>query len=321
MRFRTEINIQPLDRAIRHSDTLFSIGSCFAESIAAKLSRSKFRIGSNPFGVLYNPFSIASAIESLASDMTYTQDDLSHAGGVWFSYAHHGSFSSSSAEEALRRMNDSARRASQILTAADLVIVTFGTAWAYEFEGQVVANCHKQPASQFRRRRLSVEEIVERFSTLLEGTLKGTQVIFTVSPVRHLKDGFAENSLSKSILRVAVGQLVEKYAHAHYFPAFEIVNDDLRDYRFYKDDMVHPSDAAVDYVWEKFSQAAFGPDTLALLPQIENLHRAMEHRPFDVGGEAYVRFRETSLRQALRLQHENPAIDFSQEVEFFGGNG
>lgn len=318
MKFRTEINIPPFARKIGHGDTLFSIGSCFADSIAARLERYKFRIGSNPFGVLYNPFSIASAIESLAAGAVNTGEDLVFADGLWFSYAHHGSFSAVAKEDALRKMNESATCASEMLNSANVVIITFGTAWVYELDGKVVANCHKQPASQFTRRRLSAKEIVGRFSDMFEGVLKDKQVILTVSPVRHLKDGFAGNSLSKAILRVAVGELVEKYPQVQYFPAFEILNDDLRDYRFYKEDMVHPTDAAVDYIWEKFSGAAFAEDTQALLPRIENLRRAVEHRPFNADTDAYARFRETSLRQVRELQAACPDADFSAEVEFFG---
>lgn len=317
MKFRTEINIEPFTRKIAHQTPVFSIGSCFADTIAAKLERYKFRVTGNPFGVLYNPLSIAAALEALDKGRRYTETDLAESDGVWFSYAHHGSFSAATPEAALAVMNGSAESASEALREADTVIITFGTAWVYELDGVVVANCHKQPASLFTRRRLSVSEIVERWSALMETVLKDKNVIFTVSPVRHLKDGFEENSLSKSLLRVAVGELVGIYPSARYFPAFEIVTDDLRDYRFYKGDMVHPSDEAVEYVWEKFSGAAFSDDTLALLPRIEAIRRAMDHRPFSVGSEPHRKFREASLRQAQALQRENPGVDFSAEIEFF----
>lgn len=319
MIFRTEINVPQLADRISHSTKIFSIGSCFAESVAGRLRRYKFRVESNPFGVLYNPLSIASALESLAGGKIYTADDLVFDSGLWFSYAHHGSFSAATPGEALGRMNGSAGRASVALAESDVVIITLGTAWVYELDGAVVANCHKQPASVFTRRRLSADEIAERFSTLLDGVLKGKRVIFTVSPVRHLKDGFAENSLSKAILRVAVGELAEKYPDVSYFPAYEIVNDDLRDYRFYGKDMVHPSEEAVDYVWEKFSEAAFGEHTRKLLPRIENLRRAAEHRPFNTETEEYRKFLAASLRQAQEFQKENPDMDFSAEINFFSG--
>lgn len=319
MKFRTEIEVAPFTRKIDHSQHGFSIGSCFAESMAGKLRRYKFLLESNPFGVLYNPFSIADALESLSAGRVWVKNDLSESGGLWFSYAHHGSFSSTTADETLEKINAAASRGAAALAKAGYVIITFGTAWIYELNGAVVANCHKQPAQRFIRRRLSPAEIAARYSSLLDGPLKGKRVIFTVSPVRHLKDGFEENSLSKSILRLAVAELVEKYPDAHYFPAYEIINDDLRDYRFYAADMVHPSDAAVEYVWEKFSGAAFPDETKRLLPLVENIVRAAQHRPFNTSTEEYARFRQTMLRQASELCEKHPELDLSAETAFFGG--
>ncbi len=256
MKFRTEIEIAPFERGIDHSRRGFSVGSCFASSIAGRLERYKFPLASNPTGVLYNPFSIADLLESHPPE----------------------------------------------LAEADYVLVTFGTAWVYEENGCVVANCGKRPAHLFTRRRLSVEEIVERFDGLMRGVLRDKQVIFTVSPVRHLKDGFEENSLSKAILRLAVAEIVARHrATAQYFPAFETLNDDLRDYRFYGPDLAHPSDEAVEYIWEKFAAAALGPETLKLLPLIEGIVRATEHRPFAPDAEEHARFRRTMLERMIFL--------------------
>ena len=272
MKFRTEIEVVPFERRIDHTRRGFSVGSCFAASIAGRLARCKFPLTGNPTGVLYNPFSIA---------------DLLEVGGPE-------------------------------LAEADYVLVTFGTAWVYEEGGRVVANCEKRPAHLFTRRRLSVEEIVERFDGLMQNALSGKQVIFTVSPIRHLKDGFEENSLSKAVLRLAIAEIVARHpAAAQYFPAFEILNDDLRDYRFYGPDLAHPSAEAVEYIWEKFSAAAFGPETLKLLPQIEKIVRAMEHRPFSPDGEEYATFRRTMLGHAREFAALHPEIDLSAEIEFF----
>jgi hypothetical protein len=290
------------------------MGSCFAEEIASKFERYKFHVDSNPFGVLYNPLSIAEAIELLAAGKTYKKRDLFFADGEWFSYAHHGSFSAATAHDALAKINESALRGAAALKKADVVIITLGTAWIWEMNGAVVANCHKQPASLFTRRRLSVGEIIEHFEALLLGPLAGKRVIFTVSPIRHLGDGFVENSLSKSILRVAVGELVEKYYNALYFPAYEIVIDDLRDYRFYNPDLIHPSSEAVDYVWEKITGAAFDKRTQALLPRIEAIRRAVEHRPFNPDAEAYEEFRQKIIEQALDIEEKYPDIDFSDVI-------
>jgi hypothetical protein len=315
MKFRTEINVARLAKSIDHSTNILSIGSCFAEAISGKLARYKFHVESNPFGVLYNPFSIAGALESLVAGRKYGPKDLAYSGELWFSYAHHGSFSSTNPKAVLTKINKSAQRATEAVREAAVVIITLGTAWVWELDGVVVANCHKQPTSLFTRRRLSADEIVYRFSALLEGPLKGKQVIFTVSPVRHLKDGFAENSLSKAILRVAVGELVERHSNVLYFPAHEAVTDDLRDYRFYDRDLVHPSDEAVDYVWEKFVGATFDDTTRALLPRIEAIRRAMEHRPLNPDSEAYERFCQNTIQQTIDIEEECPDIDFSDEIE------
>jgi hypothetical protein len=206
----------------------------------------------------------------------------------------------------------------QELKAADYVMVTFGTAWVYEEGGRVVANCRKRPAHLFTRRRLSVEEIVERFDTLMNGVLHGKQVIFTLSPVRHLKDGFEENSLSKATLRLAIDGIVARHAAAaQYFPAFEILTDDLRDYRFYGADLAHPSAEAVEYVWEKFSAAALSPVSLELLPEIETIVRATEHRPFAPDAPEHVEFRRAMLARAREFAASHPEIDLSEEIRFF----
>jgi hypothetical protein len=204
------------------------------------------------------------------------------------------------------------------LAEADYVLVTFGTAWVFEEGGRVVANCQKRPAHLFTRRRLSVAEIEERFEGLMQGVLKDKQVIFTVSPVRHLKDGFEENSLSKATLRLAVHEIVARHPEqATYFPAFETLTDDLRDYRFYGADLAHPSAEAVEYIWEKFSEAALAPETLKLLPQIEAIVRATEHRPFNPDTEEHALFRRSMLERAREFAARHPEIDLEREIEFF----
>ena len=272
MKFRTEIEPEPWARKIDHSRRGFSVGSCFAATIAGWLQRYKFPLVSNPTGVLYNPFSIADLLEGAPAG----------------------------------------------LAEADYVLVTFGTAWVFEEGGRVVANCERRPAHLFTRRRLSVEETVARFDGLMRGVLAGKQVVFTVSPVRHLKDGFEENSLSKAVLRVAVAEIVERHpGSAQYFPAFETLNDDLRDYRFYGPDLAHPSAEAVEYIAEKFAAAALTPEALKLLPQIERVVRATEHRPFGPDSEEHAAFREKMLGQARELAERCPEVDMSAEISFF----
>jgi hypothetical protein len=276
MKFRTEIHPAPFERPIDHRRIGFSVGSCFADTIAGRLARYKFPLTANPTGVLFNPFSIADMLEETENETA----------------------------EALQR--------------ADYVLITFGTAWVYEENGRVVANCGKRPAHLFTRRRLSVEEIVTRFDGVMRGPLAGKQVVFTLSPVRHLKDGFEENSLSKATLRLAIDEIMRRHsADAQYFPAFEILTDDLRDYRFYGSDLAHPSAQAVDYVWEKFSSSALTTAAQKLLPVIEEIVRATEHRPFSFDSPDHQKFRGAMLKKARDISAAHPEIDLDAEIKFF----
>lgn len=207
---------------------------------------AKFRLVENPSGVIFNPVSISRAYDDLVTQRRYTESDLVQHGALWHSMHHHGSFSAPNSLEVLHKINRDS-----LPMLYDYVIVTLGSAWIYEYRGEVVANCHKIPSSEFVRRRLTVSECV---ATLEPIARSGAKVIVTVSPVRHIKDGLAENSLSKSILRVASAELAEVYENVHYFPSFEIVMDELRDYRYYSDDMLHPSAVAVEYIWQRFGE-------------------------------------------------------------------
>lgn len=323
MEFRTPVEIRPFEKKITHSMQGLSIGSCFAGNIAARMQRARFRIADNPFGVMFNPISIADALQAMYDGTRYEQGGLVCRDGVWSSFAFHGSFSSTCPGDALAAMNRAADEGGRALRGAEYVIVTFGTAWVYELAGGggVVANCHKFPATDFRRRRLTVGEIVGRYNALLDSVLAGRQVIFTVSPVRHVKDGFPENTLSKAILIQAVHELVGSHPDAHYFPAFEIVNDELRDYRFYADDMVHPSQLAVDYIWERFSQAAFDAQTRQLAGEIAKLTDAMNHRPLNPDSQAHREFMRAMAVRARRLSEKYPEIDLTPEISYFSAGG
>ena len=251
MKFRTEIRIAPLSVRIGYENRLLALGSCFAEHISGRLSGARFRITSNPSGILFNPLSLAATLESYAAPQEVVPEELGCRNGLWFHYGFHGAFSDGSQKMALSKMNLARRAGASALREADRVILTFGTAWVYELRstGEIVANCHKQPAELFRRRRLTVEEIVARYDDLQAGPLAGKQVILTVSPVRHLGDGLPDNFLSKATLRLAIDEICRRHADTTYFPAYEILTDDLRDYRFYADDLVHPSQQAQRYIW------------------------------------------------------------------------
>ena len=313
MRFRTEISLTPLAEGIDHSAKIFALGSCFAESISERLARAKFSVTTNPFGVLFNPLSIASAIERLSDTRTFAVCDIREGREGFFSFDAHSLLDGKTHTEIFANLNQAVAQGSKALHDAEWVILTFGTAWVYEHNGKVVANCHKQPASEFERRRLSVAEIVERYKTLFEGVLRDKRVILTVSPVRHLGDGLQENSLSKAILRLAVEELVAKYENAHYFPSYEILIDDLRDYRYYAEDLAHPSKMAVEYVWEHFCEYALTDQARELLPKIEQIVMAAEHRPFNPESDAHRAF----CRKMLAKAEEMHEIDFALEKEAF----
>lgn len=313
MKFRTEISIKPLEEGIAHSSCIFALGSCFAESISERLSSAKFSVASNPFGVLFNPFSIANAIERLDDTRAFGVCDIKAGKESYFSFDAHSSLDGKTQTEAFANLNRAVAQGSKALHDADWVILTFGTAWVYEREGRVVANCHKEAASQFERRRLSVKEIVERYRLLFEGVLRGKRVILTVSPVRHLGDGLQENSVSKATLRLAVEELCDRYDNAYYFPSYEILIDDLRDYRYYGEDMAHPSAQAVEYVWERFCEAMLSDSSMQRLSQIEQVVAASEHRPFNPDSEAHKVF----CRKMLSRIESMPDIDFSLEKSLF----
>ena len=241
MKFRTEIEIAPLGTKIGYENRILALGSCFAKHIAGRLAQAKFRVTANPSGILFNPLSIAAALRSYAGENPVQHSELGFDGELWFHYGFHGSFSAPEADQALAAMNAARKSGAEALRAADRIMLTFGTAWVYEHDGAVVANCHRRPAAEFTRRRLGVDEIVTAFADLMAGPLGGREVILTVSPVRHLGDSLAGNAVSKAALRLAAEELAERFPDVHYFPAYEILNDDLRDYRFYADDLVHTS--------------------------------------------------------------------------------
>jgi len=234
------------------------LGSCFSDEIGEQMKQRNLNVTCNPFGTLYNPLSIAQAINypygaSRLEELPMSNDQLplvEHE-GMWHSMAHHGSFSRPTKEEAEQAVRDSIETMQQALQEATVVIVTFGTAWVYELDDEVVGNCHKLPEAMFTRRRLSVEEIVAAWRPILE-QYPDKKWIFTVSPIRHIKDGLHENQLSKATLLLALEAISHQYSVVSYFPSYEIMLDELRDYRFYADDLVHPSSLAVNYIWERF---------------------------------------------------------------------
>ena len=250
VKLQTIVDIKPSEWKIGYEDKILMLGSCFSDEIGAQMQQRYLQVTCNPFGTLYNPLSIAQAI-NYQSPTTNDQLPLVHHGGLWHSMAHHGSFSRASKEEAEQAVRASIQTMQRALQEASVVIVTFGTAWVYEMNGEIVGNCHKLPESCFTRRRLSVEEIVAAWKPILE-KYSDKHWLFTVSPIRHIKDGLHENEISKATLLLALEVISRQHSAISYFPSYEIVLDELRDYRFYADDLVHPSSLAVNYIWERF---------------------------------------------------------------------
>ena len=324
MQFQTHIQIRPFEQKIDHSQPILSLGSCFADNIAKRLQRAKFDTTAAPTGILFNPESIARAIERFDraredKGCLPTMQELHQANGVWYNYDFHSSLSHIDANVALAQMNDAVMRGAEALAEAKVVIITFGTAFVYRLNesGEVVANCHKQPQRLFSREMLSAEDIAQRYNALLQGPLADKRVIFTLSPVRHLGDGLEQNSLSKATLRVAIAEIVAKNSNADYFPSYEIMMDELRDYRFYADDMAHPSALAVEYIWERFSQTALSEATLEAIKRIEHIMAAAEHRPFNPESDAHRAFCRKMLAECELLQRELPGVCLDSEKEYF----
>jgi len=266
MKLQTIVDIAPSAWRIGYEDKILMLGSCFSDEIGEQMTQRALQVTCNPFGTLYNPLSIAQA-------MTMTEmPALVQYEGLWHAMSHHGSFSRADKAEAEQAILASINTMQQALREASVIIVTFGTAWVYEMNGEIVGNCHKLPADTFTRRRLSVEEIVAAWKPILE-RYPDKHWLFTVSPIRHIKDGLHENQLSKATLLQAVEQLGD------YFPSYEIMLDELRDYRFYADDLVHPSSLAVNYIWERFIDTYCTPQTRNEMTIQHKRWKQSQHRP------------------------------------------
>ncbi|MGN0310107.1 MAG: GSCFA domain-containing protein [Bacteroides sp.] len=297
------------------------MGSCFASEMGERLLRAKFDCDLNPFGVLYNPLSIAQALCEILDGRRYTADDLFCHEGLWHSWMHHGDFSAPSAEEVVTHINTRIDLAHQRLPQLRRVVLTMGSAYVYRLAdgGRVVGNCHKMPERSFRRERLSVGEVTEALSAAIERLLRlhpEVKLLLTVSPIRHLRDGLHENQLSKSTLLLAADALCRRFpGQLFYLPIYEVMMDELRDYRFYADDLVHPSSLALDYIWNQLIDRCFTADAKALMQECEAISKALTHRPLHPGSEAYKRFLEQTLLKIERLNGKFPNLDLQNERE------
>lgn len=320
--FKTTVELPSDTFKISHSDTLLSFGSCFSENIGIRLIRAKFHCDVNPFGILYNPFSIASALNDLFHARIYKKEDweIFQSGEQWHSFMHHSRFSANQVDECLSTINRRLQQATHALQHADCLLLTWGTARVYQLSenNRIVANCHKLPERMFTHKLVSVEDIVSVYRPLIKKLLSirpSLQILFTVSPIRHAKDGFHANQISKSVLLIAIEQLCNLFPCCHYFPSYEILMDELRDYRFYADDMLHPSELAVEYIWERFCQTYFLPETLQVMKECTSIAQALEHRPFNPESLQYKNFLTQIVLKIKRLTEKYSTLDFEKELE------
>lgn len=311
--FQTKVVIPESSFKIDYYHKILTMGSCFAENIGKRMKDACFDIVTNPFGVLYNPYSISNSLRLLMNNKHFERSDIFENRGLWQSFAHSSLFSSYSVEECLDNMNIQAENAINFLKDTDYLLITFGTAWVFEEmeSGRVVSNCHKLPASNFKRRRLSTDEIVTDYSELIIQLVTlnpKLKIVFSVSPIRHWKDGAHENNISKSTLHLAIDELSNKFDNVYYFPAYEIQMDELRDYRFYAADMVHPSDVAVDYIWMRFSDTYFDKPTTILKKELERLNLDFSHRPLKPDSDEYQLFKRNIEIRKQKILSEYPFL-------------
>jgi hypothetical protein len=322
MEFFASLNIKRLQPPITYEDNILVTGSCFTEHIGNYLMDVKFNILQNPNGILFDPISVCNSLVSYIHNKQHKEGDLFYLNESWHSWQHHGRFSNPDKEECLRVINESQNAAHFFLKQADWLIITLGSSFNYRLTGSSipVANCHKAPAQTFSKHLCTIEETV----TALDQTIHQLfhfnpelKIIFTISPVRHLRDGVVENNRSKARLIEAVHHLVNKFDKLYYFPAYELVIDVLRDYRFYDIDLAHPNYVATQFVLEKFTQNCFDESTQELMKEIKKIIIAKKHTPFNPHSQQHKKFLHTYFNKTKQLQEEYPWLDLKKEMEYF----
>jgi hypothetical protein len=320
MKFSTPVELPKVKTKMQHTDRIMVIGSCFSEHIGTWLQQEKFRCLINPFGILYNPISIHDALERIMEGRPFTQDELEKGDdGLWHSMMHHGSFSGADPDKVLVHINESLREAHDFLKQADWLFITLGTAVVYEDKKtrKVVGNCHHFPAKRFEKKLLNPLEINVRLNSTLVNLLSqfnpGLNMVYTVSPIRHPGDGLHVNQVSKGSLLAGMYDL-ESVSSEFYFPAYEIMMDELRDYRFYADDMLHPSPAAIQYIQERFAETYFSRETKAVLKEWDALRLALAHRPIHPESEANKKFLRQNMLKLIQLKEKFPYFELEKEI-------
>jgi hypothetical protein len=324
MEFRTRINIKPSRDKISYRDPVMFIGSCFASEMGSQMRMGRMHVMINPAGTVFNPVSVCNTIDLIMSGREISLDDLYNYEGTWLSFNHYTDFSDRDPSKVLDNINRRSGEALDFLKQAQFLFITFGTARVYRWKknGVVVSNCHKIPSANFNNELLSVDSIVSLWSEQLDkinSLFPQLKIIFTISPVRHWKDGSYGNQVSKSVLFLSVDKLLSHRINPQYFPAYELLMDELRDYRFYADDMLHPSDAAINYIWEVFSGCYLEKSTIDTWNEVVKISKAHNHRISTDSNADIKKFAERILYQITLVESKNAAIDLSPEREYFNG--
>jgi hypothetical protein len=315
MQFRTKISIPKSENPIDYNSKIVSLGSCFAVNMAEKLDYFKFQNTCNPFGILFHPLAIEKLIGFAVSGKQFTAEDLFFHNERWHSFDVHSDWSNSNKEELIANLNAIVQATHQRISEATHIIITYGTSWVYRnlASNSIVANCHKVPQKQFGKEILSIETIensIQNTIDLIQKVNSKANIMFTVSPVRHLKDGFVENQLSKAHLITALHSSSFQLPTSSYFPSYEIMMDELRDYRFYAEDMIHPNQVAIDYIWERFSETSISEENHSIMKEVDTIQKGLQHRPFNPNSESHQQFLSKLQDKIAKLQTQFPEIQF-----------
>jgi hypothetical protein len=318
MEWRTELHILPSTQKLNHSDAVMLIGSCFSQNMGEKLSQYKFRVLSNPFGTVFNPVSVARLLMYACNPSTLDLGQMLHAHGLYVHPDFYKTLADNDRNVAASRIMKAVENAHQFVKKAGFLFITLGTSTAYTLNatGRIVANCHKLPAALFSKGTIDVEEgfcALEASLKALYDINPAIKVVFTVSPVRHTREGIVENSRSKARLHVMIEKIQQAFPGIMYFPAYEWMMDDLRDYRFYQQDLIHPNDMALQYLWEKFVSHFFEKETEGILAHIDKIIKALQHRPATSDHPSYRKLMEDTLTTVMQLEDKFPAMDFNEE--------
>ena len=315
MKLQTQVPLIKQSPAINYDSKLVLLGSCFAENMAHKLSYFKFQNTVNPLGVVFNPVAILDLLTRAQQSTPYTEKDVFFSNDCWQSFRAHSRLNRNSEAEMIAGLNTALQSTQNKLKNASHVLLTFGTAWVYKHIHSkiIVANCHKQPQSQFEKSILSVDQLQNTFAAIIS-VLKAfnpkVTVVFSISPVRHLKDGFIENNQSKAHLMAALHSVIEPSENIHYFPSYELLMDELRDYRFYNEDLVHPNSIAIDYIWERFQFSWVDDETTAIMQEVNQLQKGLAHKPFNPLAAAHTAFLSKLSVKVKVLESRFPFMKF-----------